>query len=98
MKIIDDAEIERLVRHVFPRKRAFSAATDLHLNAHRPVVTFIHGGPDPFLDQQFESWLEGSTIFVSAYQLLNQLCRAGVLPPGGYAVTRRQFGRYTAIG
>ncbi|MGH8701429.1 MAG: hypothetical protein ACREVR_09715 [Burkholderiales bacterium] len=90
MKIIDNAAIERLVREVFPAKRAFSAAADLGVRPSRPVVARVHGGPDPFLDRQFEAWLEGSPTFVSAYQLLNQLCRAGALPPGEYAVTRRQ--------
>src|SRR5215510_9971768 len=95
MKIIDDAEIEQLVRQVFPGKRAFSAAADLCVNASRPVVAFVHGGPDPFLDHQFESWLQGSIAFVSAYQLLNQLCRAGALAPGAYAVRRRPIRSYT---
>ncbi len=89
MKIIDGLHIERLVREVFPEKRAFSAAADLGVSARRPVMAFVHGGPDPFLDQQFAAWLEGSPTFVSAYQLLNQLCRAGALPPGDYAVTSR---------
>ena len=89
MKIIDSADIERLVRQVFPRRRSFSAAADLAVSAARPIVAFVHGGPDPFLDRQFDAWLEGSPSFVSAYQLLNQLCRAGALPPGDYAVTRR---------
>ena len=90
MKIIDNADIERLVREVFPAKRAFSVAADLGVRPSRPVVARVHGGPDPFLDHQFAAWLEGSPTFVSAYQLLNQLCRAGALPPGEYAVTRRQ--------
>jgi hypothetical protein len=90
MKFIDSVDVERLVREVFPEKRAFSAAADLSVSSSRPVMAFVHGGPDPFLDQQFEAWLEGSPTFVSAYQLLNQLCRAGALPPGDYAVTRRQ--------
>jgi hypothetical protein len=90
MKIINDADIDRLVQKVFPKKRAFSAAGDLGVNPSRPVMAFVHGGPDPFLDQQFDAWLDGSPTFVSAYQLLNRLCRAGALPPGDYAVTRRQ--------
>ncbi len=89
MKIIDNVDIERLVREVFPAKRAFSVAADLAVRPSRSVVARVHGGPDPFLDRQFEAWLEGSPTFVSAYQLLNQLCRAGALPPGEYAVTRR---------
>jgi hypothetical protein len=90
MKIIDSVDVERLVREVFPAKRAFSVASDLGLSSGRPATAFVHGGPDPFLDHQFETWLEGSPTFVSAYQVLNQLCRAGALPPGDYAVTRRQ--------
>ncbi len=90
MKIIDNLEIERLVQEVFPQRRAFSAAAELGVRPSRPVVAFVHGGPDPFLDHQFEAWLEGSPTFVSAYQLLNRLCQAGALPPGDYAVTRRQ--------
>lgn len=89
MRILDDMEIERLVRNAFPGKRAFSAGTDLGTSSTRPVVAFVHGGPDPFLDRQFEAWLEGAPTYVSAYQLLNRLCRAGALPPGDYAVTRR---------
>jgi hypothetical protein len=89
MKIIDDREIERLVREAFPERGAFSAAADLGVSASRAVVAFVHGGPDPFLDHQFEAWLDGSPTFVSAYQILNRLCRAGALPPGDYAVTRR---------
>src|SRR5262247_3400492 len=90
MKIIDSADIERLVRQVFPRRQSFSAAADFAVNAARPIVAFVHGGPDPFLDRQFDAWLEGSSSFVSAYQLLNQLCRVGALSPGDYAVIRRQ--------
>ena len=89
MRIIDDRDIERLVREAFPERRAFSAAADLGRGAHRPVVAFVHGGADPFLDRQFEAWLDGSASFVSAYQLLNRLCRAGALPPGDYGLTCR---------
>lgn len=89
MRILDDTEIERLVREAFPERRAFSAGTDLGVSSTRPVVAFVHGGPDPCLDRQFEAWLEGSPTYVSAYQLLNRLCRAGALPPGDYAVTHR---------
>ncbi len=89
MKVIDDREIERLVREAFPERQAFSAATDLGSRPNRPIVAFVHGGPDPFLDRQFEAWLEGSASFVSAYQLLNRLCRAGALPPGDYGLTCR---------
>ncbi len=90
MKVIDELDVERLVQKVFPERRAFSAAADLGVRPSRPVVARVHGGPDPFLDRQFDAWLEGSPTFVSAYQLLNQLCRAGALPPGEYAVTRRR--------
>ena len=88
MKIIDDREIERLVGEVFACRRGFSAAAELGVRPHRPVVAYVHGGPDPFLDRQFDAWLDGSPVFVTAYQLLNRLCRAGALPPGDYAVTR----------
>jgi hypothetical protein len=90
MNIIDTADIERLVHQVFPARHAFSGAADLGVRPSRPVVARVHGGPDPFLDDQFAAWLGGSPTFVSAYQLLNQLCRAGALPPGEYAVTRRR--------
>lgn len=86
MKIIDASDIERLVGEAFPRRRGFSAAAELGGNATRPLVAFVHGGPDPFLDRDFDAWLDGSPVFVSAYQLLNRLCRAGALPPGDYAV------------
>jgi hypothetical protein len=88
MKIIDNAEIERLVREVFPARRGFSAAADLGVRPSWPVVARVHGGPDPFLDREFEAWREGSPTFVSTYQLLNQLCRAGALPPGEYGVAQ----------
>ena len=72
----------------FPAKRGFSAAAEPGPRAGRaPVVTFVHGGPDPYLDRQFDAWLEGSPTFVPLYQVLNCLCRAGTLPPGDYAVT-----------
>ena len=89
MRILNDTEIERLVRETFPGRRAFFTGTDVGVNSTRPVIAFVHGGPDPFLDRQFEVWLEGSPTYVSAYQLLNRLCRAGALPPGDYAVTPR---------
>jgi hypothetical protein len=88
MKVIDEIEIDRLVREVFPQRRAASATADLGVSAARPVVAFVHGGPDPFLDRQVDAWLDGATTFVTPYQLLNRLCRAGALPPGNYAVTR----------
>jgi len=89
MKVIEARELERLVRDTFPAKRLFSAASELGLKAGRPVVTFVHGGPDPLLDHHFDAWLEGSPTFVALYQLLNRLCRAGALAPGNYAVDHR---------
>jgi len=89
MKVIEARELERLVRDTFPAKGRFSAAAELGLKAGRPVVAFVHGGPDPFLDQHFDAWLEGSPIFVALYQLLNRLCRAGAIAPGNYAVDHR---------
>jgi hypothetical protein len=88
MMIIDRRELERLVRETFPAKPLFSAAADFDLAALRaPVVIWVHGGPDPFLDQAFDAWLDGSPTFVALYQLLNRLCRAGALAPGHYVVT-----------
>lgn len=89
MKVIESRELEALVRETFPEKGQFSAEAELGLKASRPVVTFVHGGPDPFLDRQFDAWLRGSTAFVALYELLNRLCRAGALLPGQYAVMRR---------
>jgi hypothetical protein len=89
MKVIEARELERLVRETFPAKRLFCAAPELGLKAGRSVVTFVHGGPDPFLDRQFDAWLAGSPTFVAVYQLLNRLCRAGALAPGDYAITAR---------
>jgi len=89
MKVIEARELERLVRETFPAKRLFSAASELGLKAGRSVVTFVHGGSDPFLDRHFDAWLEGSPTFVAVYQLLNRLCRAGALAPGDYAITQR---------
>jgi hypothetical protein len=89
MKILEALELEQLVRKTFPGKRLFSAMSELGLNAGRPpVVAFVHGGPDPFLDSQFDAWLAGSPTFVTAYQLLNRLCRAGAIAPGDYALTK----------
>ncbi len=87
MRIVGVQELEQLVRKTFPEKGAFSAAAELGARSQRwPIVTFVHGGPDPFLDRQFDGWLVGSTAFVPVYQLLNRLCRAGALAPGNYAV------------
>lgn len=89
MNVIKADELERLVRETFPEKRSFSADSELGLARSRtPVVTFVHGGPDPFLDRQFDDWLGGALLFVPLYQVLNRLCRAGVLAPGNYAITR----------
>jgi hypothetical protein len=90
MQILGKFELERLVRESFPAKRSFSAETELGTSAQRlPVVTFVHGGPDPFLDRQFDAWLEGKPTYVALHQLLNRLCRPGALRPGEYAVTHR---------
>jgi len=87
MKVIGSGELERLVRETFPEKQLFSADSEFGLNrARAPIVTFVHGGPDPFLDRQFDDWLGGSAVFVPLYQVLNRLCRAGALAPGDYAV------------
>jgi hypothetical protein len=90
MKIIGLRELERLVQETFPAKGRFSAESELGAHVNRtPVMSFVHGGPDPFLDGHFDAWLDGSPKFVTVYQLLNRLCRAGALAPGNYAVTRR---------
>jgi hypothetical protein len=89
MQILETRELEQLVRRTFPAKRLFSAEAELGAAANRlPVVTFVHGGPDPFLDRQFDAWLDGQPIYVALHQLLNRLCRQGTLLPGEYAVTR----------
>ena len=89
MRVIEARELEHLVRETFPARRLFSAASELGLQAGRAVVTFVHGGPDPFLDHAFDAWLGGASKFVAVYPLLNRLCRAGALAPGNYAVTAR---------
>jgi len=88
MKIIETLELERLVRTTFPQKPVFSAVAEFDRKISWPIVTFVHGGPDPFLDRDFDAWLAGAPGFVSAYQVMNRLCRAGVLPPGEYGLTR----------
>lgn len=89
MNVIQTRDLERLVRETFPAKRQFSAEAELGTNARSAsVVTFVHGGPDPFLDRQFEAWLRGVQRFVAVHQILNGLCRAGALPPGEYGVAR----------
>ncbi len=89
MKIIEGHELERLVRETFPARRLFSAASELGLRAGRSVVTFVHGGPAPFLDRGFDAWLAGASKHIALYALLNRLCRAGALAPGNYAVRAR---------
>ena len=90
MQVIDSVELQRLVRTTFPQKRLFSADAELGLARNaRPIVAFVYGGGDPFLDQHFEAWLHGSAGFVAVHQILNRLCRAGALKPGDYAVRRR---------
>ena len=90
MNLIDAAQLERLVRETFPQRNQFSAEVDLGLApGSRPPVAFVHGGCDPFLDRHFEAWLCGSAGFVAVHQVLNRLCRAGVLAPGDYAVMQR---------
>jgi len=87
MRVIEARELGRLVRDTFAQKRTFSE-TELGLRAERPaLIAFVHGGPDPFLDTQFDAWLTGAARFCPVYQLLNRLCRAGALAPGDYAVT-----------
>jgi len=88
MNLIRADDLERLVRATFPGKRQFSAESALGGRAGEPVVAFVHGGADPFLDRQFDDWIAGAAAFVQLYQLLNRLCRAGALAPGMYAVTR----------
>jgi hypothetical protein len=89
MEILPASELERLVRETFPEKPAFSAEAELGIGPRRrPIVTFVHGGTDPFLDRPFEDWLRGAPVFVATHQLLNRLCRAGALAPGEYAITR----------
>lgn len=89
VKILQTRELERLVRATFPQKGCYAAETDLRGCESRPLVAFVHGGPDPYFDQHFDAWLSGSAKFISAYELLNRLCRAGALPPGEYALVRR---------
>jgi hypothetical protein len=90
MKVIETRELEQLVRDTFPAKRLFCAKSELGIAPNRtPVVSFVHGGLDPFLDHHFEAWLEGLPRFVGVHQLLNRLCRAGALAPGNYAVVQR---------
>jgi hypothetical protein len=90
MKVIEMREVEKLVRATFPAKRGFCADAELGLAPGAPAsIAFVHGGPDPFLDRQFDSWLDGVARFVPVHQILNRLCRAGALAPGDYAVTRR---------
>ena len=95
MRVIEAPDLERLVRETFPQKRQFSVDTDLDLAAHpQPAVAFVHGGCDPFLDRQFDDWLNGAAAFVALYQLLNRLCRAGALTPGDYVITQRMTERW----
>jgi len=88
MRVLAANELERMVQRVFPAKARFSVRADLGLTSSRlPAVTFVHGGPDPFLDRQVDAWLEGAPTYVQLYPLLNRLCRDGALAPGEYAIT-----------
>jgi hypothetical protein len=88
MNVMTSEELEQLVRATFPSRARFSAESELGLTARKaPPVANVHGGPDPYLDRQFDRWLEGAVPFVSFYELLNRLCRAGALSPGDYAVS-----------
>ncbi len=90
MFVIETEELERMVRTTFPQKQRFSADGELGFSARsRPLCAYVHGGCDPFLERQFEDWLEGAAPFVAPYQLLNRLCREGLLKPGDYAVRQR---------
>lgn len=89
MKVIEAHELERMVRETFPARRSSGFVSDLGLRADRLVVTFVHGGPDPFLDRGVDAWLEGASKHIALYALLNRLCRLGALAPGNYAVTTR---------
>src|SRR5499426_4725085 len=52
VKVIETRELEQLVRRAFPAKQLFSADAELGTAASRlPMITFVHGGPDPFLDR-----------------------------------------------
>ena len=89
MNILRTRELEQIVRKLFPAKARFSADAELGLERSQlPVVTFVHGGTDPFLDRQLDEWLEGAPTFVQLYPLLNRLCRHGALAPGEYAITK----------
>jgi hypothetical protein len=90
VRIIESDELEHLVRETFPARRVFSAASELGLQAGRAAISFVHGGPDPFLDRGFDAWLGGASKYIALYPLLNRLCRAGAIAPGNYAVTVRQ--------
>jgi hypothetical protein len=87
MKILQTLELERLVRETFPQKAVFSAVAELDGKISWPIVAHVHGGPDPFLDRHFDAWLAGARRYVSAYQVMNRLCRAGALAPGEYGLT-----------
>jgi len=87
MNILNEPDIERMVRQAFPARSGFSAAEELGLaRMHGPVVLFVHGGTDPFTDSQLERWIEGAPLYVQLPPLLNRLCRDGALAPGQYAV------------
>jgi hypothetical protein len=88
MKIIQTRELECLVRQTFRQKGFFSARAELNGTIPSHFVIFVHGGADPYLDPHFDAWLGGSPTFVSTYQIMNGLCRAGALAPGEYGLLR----------
>jgi hypothetical protein len=85
VNILRADELEQLVRTAFPAKGVYSMDGDQL--RHLPVVMFVHGGSDPFLDRELDAWLAGAPTFVQLCPLLNRLCRLGALPPGEYAIT-----------
>jgi hypothetical protein len=88
MRVMAANELERMVRRTFPAKAQFSVHADLGLTANRlPAITFVHGGPDPFLDREVDAWLAGAPTYMQLYPLMNRLCRDGALAPGEYAIT-----------
>jgi hypothetical protein len=85
MNILGTEQLEQLVRKAFPARGVF--AVDGQLRSRFPLVMFVHGGPDPYLDRELDAWLAGAPTYVQLCPLLNRLCQLGALAPGHYAIT-----------
>ena len=82
MRILDDIEIERLVREAFPGKRAFSAGTRSDLDPAGRRIRSWRSRPVPRSPVRGFSF-EGSPTYVSAYPASEPPLSSGCSAAGG---------------